>query len=439
MKHVFLLVSILGFIWLHVATCEIVIPLTKMEPKMGEIQLQRSATGEGILLPGGYNNGAYYVLVSLGSSKQQFYLQVDSGSSDLLVYYHNCTGACSNVTFTADTSTTFVPCQTTEYFECAYCGVNDAVNTCAFVDSYGSGSSVDGYVVQDTMAVGYFPDINIDFGVIIDANSPALENYPTTGIWGLAYPALSAWNGTTAFAHLVAQTGIANTFSMCLVNNEGVMSMGIDYSTNPSFAWVDLINETFYQIDPPTDVSVNGESLDLIDTDYGLTIVDSGTTFLGLATNVYDAFKSSVQAICSTTTLIGGCPSDDTAGDSLWEGYCWSMSAAQMADYPTVTITLAGASADMTITFEPSDYLVAPTYLNGEVCLGVFDSGDGLTILGDVYMAKSHVVFDRVNSRLGFGDLTTCPTADTGASSHNSAVTLAIAYLLALFCLVMAI
>jgi len=43
------------------------------------------------------------------------------------------------------------------------------------------------------------------------------------------------------------------------------------------------------------------------------------------------------------------------------------------------------------------------------------DSGtNGLTLLGDIFMQHWHVVFDRMNHRIGFGDLNTCPQQHTG-------------------------
>jgi len=440
-----LIVSIL-FISLQVlVTCELVLPLTKLEMNLDDAIRTRATAGEAILLPGGYNYGEYHILVTPGSKMQQYYLQVDTGSSDLLVYYYNCSGACANVTFTPSSSTSFVTCQTTTNFECPQCFIVDAQNNdvCGFVDQYGSGSIVEGFVATDVLKVGEFPFVNIDFGMIGAANTIALENSPTAGIWGLAYPILSSWNGVTAFEHIVTQTGIEDMFSMCLVNSQAVMTMGIDYSTNPAFEWVALTNHTYYPIQP-LDLQVNGQSLGLPTSDFGLTIVDSGTTLLGLATPVYDAFKSAVQSICSTTTLVGGCPSDDNNGNSLWKGYCWQMTAAQQAEYPTFSITLAGVAADVSVTLGPSDYFTSPASLNGLLCLGVFESGS-LTILGDVFMSKNHVVFDRVNSKLGFGPLTTCPTPTTSTTGTNplasqgDAMSLAIAYLLVVLCLVMAI
>ena len=70
---------------------------------------------------------------------------------------------------------------------------------------------------------------------------------PGNGIWGLAYPPLSAWGGPTPFASIVSELEISNVFSMCLEETNPVMSLGIDYSSNNNFEWTPLVQEDYYQ------------------------------------------------------------------------------------------------------------------------------------------------------------------------------------------------
>jgi len=81
-------------------------------------------------------------------------------------------------------------------------------------------------------------------------------------------------------------------------------------------------------------------------------IVDSGTTLMITPLKVTNALKQRFSSMCAQTNLVGIC--NATAGKSLWEGYCFPMTDAQIAQFPNVSVTLKGTSA---LVIPPQAYI----------------------------------------------------------------------------------
>jgi len=406
--------AILAFVAL-VAVCslvceaQMVLPLKNPPPK----PIQTKRVGEDtVALPGSIALEAeFYVQVALGTPAQNLYVQVDTGSSDLLVFSSDCSDCPSSPTYDYYTSSTSeVGLCTDDYdFNCQNCYSFDGDSACGFLDQYGDGSEVEGPVIIDEMGIGLISHVKVSFGIIEQATS-GFEPYPVSGIWGLAYQDLSDWEGTPAFDQIVDQTGIYNSFSMCLENLAGVttdagyMDLGVDYSTDDSFAWTPVVEQLYYSV-TVEDFGIDGVSLGYGSTTLSspMAIVDSGTTLLLIPTSVYNAFVAQLQTGC---TLQGACGTDN-----IFDGNCVSMTTTQLDAYPSVYITLADIVTPFVL--ESTDYLIP---YQGFYCMGIGDSnGDG-TLLGDVFMQPWHVVFDRQQAAVGFGDISTCPVSSTTAS-----------------------
>jgi len=381
-----------------------VIPLTRI-PKTHNIHSSKRTAGETISVPGGISTtGEFYAQIGLGTPAQLLFVQVDTGSSDLLVYGSTCATCPGSVSYTVASSSTVVPvsCHSSGYY-CPTCVAFDGVNTCQYQDIYGSGSA-NGTILTDKFSVGHFSNIQVGFGYISFA-SPNFENNPVDGIWGLSYNDLS-FTSMPVFDNLVSQTGILNTFSMCLIDGAGTLTMGVDYSTNANFSWTPIIRQEWYNVNV-TGMKVGGTALALNSAAFNnpVSIVDSGTTLLLVPTTVYNSIKSALQARCPG--LVGIC--GVATGQSIFDGYCYTMTATQLNTYPNVSVVLNGITSPLNVT--PQHYMRGivsggRTYY----CYGIGLGGSFGTILGDVFMGGYHVAFDRIHNKIGFAPTSTCPT-----------------------------
>jgi len=346
--------------------------------------------------------GEFYVSVSLGTPAQNFDLQIDTGSSDLLVDSTGCNG-CGNATkFNPSSSSTFhtVSC-TTNQFQCPTC-----FNTsfCGFNDTYGDGSHAGGEVITDVFSVGSLT-ANISFG-LIEISSVGFEPSGVDGIWGLAYPTLSDWRGIPPFFEFVNQDSIYPAFSMCLNltggGGGGVMDIGVNYQGASGFNWTNIITDLYYIVEL-NELAVAGQSV--ATSGFGQSIVDSGTTLLILTSSVYSAFASSVQnsSACSNSSS-----NSSSICSGLFGGSCLQLTESEISAFPTVSFTFQGTGA---LNVPPQSYLYYSPQ-NNSYCLGIINGGAGNnnTILGDIFIQNFHTVFDNSTQTVGFGPLSSCPS-----------------------------
>lgn len=350
--------------------------------------------------------GEYFVRVGVGSPPQYFDFQVDTGSTDLLVYGSGCDGCPTDADpFNPNASSTAkpVPCSSMKYM-CDQKTCYDGA-WCPFDDAYGDGSDVTGFVLEDTITLGGVGAASVSIGVI-EHSSARFEPTGVDGIFGLATPATSAWASESPLIEWLQQNGLYKAFGMCLQSNGGSFSLGLNAHSNPDIIWTPTVKnqgEIIYYPVSLTDLKLNGKSLGinstLLNGQYG-ALVDSGTTLMLFPSAVYSKIKASIQATCSSYKLPGVC--GVAAGKSIFDGYCYSMSAQDRARFPSLTLNVAGSSADLTVTNE--QYLIAQnstTSADVVWCFGIEGSppGENLTILGDTFMRAFFVVFDQERDR----------------------------------------
>ncbi len=119
-----------------------------------------------------------------------------------------------------------------------------------------------------------------------------------------------------------------------------------------------------------------------------------------LPQTAYNALQAAFTAMCPTVPLVGVC---DLANGttSLFDGGCFALDKSQLGMFPTVTTMLAGP---VKLALTPDLYLQQQ---NGTYCLGLVAGPDtDGSIMGDVLMQGFTTLFDRVNTRVGFGPLT---------------------------------
>jgi len=380
-----------------------VIPVTRLRN-----QVQKRGNDDVFYLDGGFIEGEFYAGISVGTPPQSFFVQVDTGSSDLLIYTSECS-ICGGSDYKYESSSSFslVECGSPNFY-CESCLQFDRMSACSFSDTYGDESSVEGAIFSDVITVGDIAGVYMNFGGITYSNTNSFEPRLVSGIWGLAYSSLSSWDGKTVFQNIIASTGLEDIFSMCLTGSEGYMTIGIDYSNYSDFSWTSIIQESYYVIQVNS-ISI-GEKQLFSSPLNDVSILDSGTTLLLIPQFAFIEFRSYLLSLCNTSNLVGVC----TGGGQLFNYSCLTMTSSDIALFPNLTININNVSP---LILTPNQYLYS---INGAYCLGVESTGSNMTILGDVFMQNFHVVFDRKRLKAGFGPLSTCPTNVTSTISFTT-------------------
>jgi len=359
--------------------------------------------------------GEFYTLVGLGTPAQYIPVQVDTGSSDLIVYAKGCGNCNATVTFNWGASSTSQEqfCGDGRY----HCFIPeddgcDGSDPCQWEDKYGDGSTISGQVIDDMMTIGgHITTQQVSFGIINNVYAPnGFEAFGVDGIWGLAYADLCGWQETPSMDILVEVFSLYNSFDICLATgsggNGGVLALGDNYASDKRFQWTAIQDYTWYTV-YLNDWQLGGKTLGVsqYDLNYNGVIVDSGTTLLIIPSWVMTPLKKAFLDMCSTVHLVGIC--GVKSGQSLFDGQCYPMTAPQVAAFPPMQLAFPGINS---LAIMPSDYLWQGAGVPGVYCMGVQEMGGGLPIiLGDVLMQRYHVVFDRHQEKIGFGPKSSCP------------------------------
>jgi len=361
----------------------------------------------------------FFTTVTIGNPAQYFDLQVDTGSTDIIVYGDKCK-TCPNNT------ARYYPGKSKDFHQIAchdmtfYCDKTLCMgeDPCAFEDDFGGGNHIAGTVGWDA----FNPDpkgsknARVSLGAInkVAPVNLSFEPAPIDGLWGLAHKPLSGWYGEPAIGIWINENGYYDSFSMCFYNDSGILEIGSNYYTNnfTDFNWTEV-----QQVDGGltawyvvwmdqwrfgnTSLGISADELN-----ENNVIVDSGTTLIVVPKFVYQAIAKVLLGMCSTNNMPGICGNPPN-GSQLFAGDCIQMTPAQLAVFPNLTISLYEIHP---LTIYPIDYLWQGAGIPGWYCLGIQPMGNSFPIiLGDVFMQKFHVVFDRNEALVGFGNKTTCP------------------------------
>jgi hypothetical protein len=238
--------------------------------------------------------GLFVGNVSVGTPPQSFTVGFDTGSADFWLVNSNCTDTDCNGQpqsgytkhkFNAKASSTFVNI-----------GKNVSIE-------YVTGIAA-GVLANDTVYFGKAIDKQQSFGVMTQLNAD-LGYMPADGLFGLAYPPVSAFNVVPPFQN-VMQSLASPVFTIWLDKHptpsatyNGLITFGGVDGKNCKADWtyVDQIVDSGsktnqfwqYTIDSFT---VGGQNF----TNQGQSIVDSGTSWLNAPSNIVDAVATATNA-----------------------------------------------------------------------------------------------------------------------------------------------
>jgi len=194
-------------------------------------------------------------------------------------------------------------------------------------------------------------------------------------------------------------------FSICLATWGGRLTVGgfnTTYQRPGSLQWMPMNPSHYYFVFP------EGLYLNAVPSmaqnhasEFGIAIIDSGTTYTYFPPPVYDALVAELDSFCRVN---GGCEATRSGTE------CWRLldPQAEPAAFPTLQMKFRGGSVT---AWAPTDYL----HMRGEQgvwCQTFMKNNLNQTVLGISWMLHKDIIFDLQHSRLGVADAY-CPEHHT--------------------------
>ncbi|XP_077155644.1 gastricsin-like [Ranitomeya variabilis] len=313
-----------------------------------------------------YMDTYYYGQISIGTPPQNFLVLFDTGSSNLWVPSASCQSeACGN-------HNVFNPSQSSTYTS----------NGQQFTMSYGSGS-VSGVFGYDTVSVQGLTITNQEFGLTYSESGSSFYYSKFDGIFGMAYPAMSAGGATTAMQGMLQQNLLNYPiFSVYMSSQSGeVIFGGVDNSLySGQILWAPVTQQVYWQIGID-EFAVNGQATGWCSNGCQ-AIVDTGTSPLTIPQEYMGTLLQDLGA------------QQGQNGQFL-------VDCNNVQNLPSISFTINGNQ----FSIPPSGYISE----NNGYCTVAFEetylpsqNGQPLWILGDVFLRQYYSVYDMSNNRVGF-------------------------------------
>ncbi|XP_029428186.1 gastricsin-like [Rhinatrema bivittatum] len=313
-----------------------------------------------------YMDTYYFGEISIGTPPQNFLVLFDTGSSNLWVASTYCQSqACTNHPL-------FNPSQSSTYTS----------NQQQFSMSYGSGS-VDGIFGYDSVTVQNLVITNQEFGLTTSETGSSFYYSKFDGIFGMAYPAMSAGGATTVMQGMLQQNLLTYPiFSVYMGSQSGeVIFGGVDNNLySGQINWAPVTQEVYWQIGI-NEFAINGQATGWCSQGCQ-GIVDTGTSPLTIPQQYMGYLLQNLGA------------QQNQNGEYV-------VNCNNVQNLPTISFVINGVSYPL----PPSAYILQN---NGYCSVGVEETylpsqnGQPLWILGDVFLRQYYSVFDMSNNRVGF-------------------------------------
>jgi cathepsin D len=355
----------------------------------------------------------YVTDIYIGNPPQRFRVQVDTGSSNLLIPGIGCkegSKACPHADFFYDDKNS----STASFIDCGASCDKCSKEKCVINVAYADDSSVWAYGVKDTLWLDgpNTTGVQITFGEVY-SESGLFAQTNSDGILGLAYRTLAAGDFEPPFDTMV-KNGYHNIFGMCMGPNGGALSLGgtDDSLYTGSIQYTPIADESWYVVKL---LDVFADGISITNPEWGAylnkleTIIDSGTTFFLAPPSFYNALAALLQNVTCSDPSFPFCYKDA----SIFKGACVSFTTSQWNSLPTISMILPDASnpgQNITLNLGPKTYLLRPSS-NPTGCYQFAirpDPANTHIVLGDTFMQGFYTVFDRSLGRIGFA----APDAD---------------------------
>lgn len=287
------------------------------------------------------------------------------------------------------------------------CG--DDGRRCPYKETYAEGSEISGMWFEDEVELGDSfsknPPVRVMLGCHTNENK-LFYSQRANGIMGLA-PTTGVKGHPSFLESLFGDSDHVDTavFSICLATWGGRLNVGgydssyhIGAENGGGINWVGMHASHYYYV-TPIGLSLQGASpVELVtgSTNFGYTIVDSGTTFTYFPEAVYVPLVSSLRLYCKQEQH--GCDATEIDNE------CWQLNGPDAINqFPPLRFEFPeGAHID----WWPKSYMQD----RGDEtwCLAFQKSTVTQTVLGISFMLHKDLVFDLAKGRLGVADAD-CP------------------------------
>lgn len=379
---------------------------------------------ESARLFGNINRYAYYFVdLEIGSpSPQRTSVIVDTGSRLVGFPCRGCAHCGEHIDPAFDVSRSL----SAQWTDCdSSCRSNCLDGRCQYTESYSEGSSLSGSWFSDMVSVGNA--VNSNPPVRAQLGCHTMENrlfytQRANGIMGLAPMQDSNSGPPTILQDLFHDKKHVDTrlFSMCLATWGGMLTVGgynrsshtgqgrrhggvfgdpSGVANDDGIQWVRMRALQYYFIFPDSVyIESAGSRIPAVTGGhgaFGVTIVDSGTTFTYFPSPVYRALVDSLNRYCSEHD---GCAAKRASEECfLLENF-----AKEPTGFPALEIMFSGGAH---VRWAADGYL----HDRGDVwCLTFKENRMFQTVLGISWMIHRDIIFDLAHSRLGVAEAD-CP------------------------------
>lgn len=330
----------------------------------------------------------YWSYVQVGTPPKDFPAAIDSGSGDLDISGKDCDGCVTTPPNNAydhtasSTATGVFPYSFSNTYQT--CDLSDPTAPC----------TISGKLYSDKVSLAGFGPVDVTVGSIEKQTSNFDQFKQIDGVIGF-----TMGSKKNVFSQLVGAGLCENVWGMCMYEGKthnGTLTIGgVDprLSDGP-VQYVPDSGRGFHSVKVGSLV-LNSHSPSPSTIGVGKSaILDTGTNVLLLPSSTMGDLQ---EAMCVDGNL--------TSCSDLWTKKCVDLTPAQIAAYPTLSMTLDGLNLDM----GPEDYLLfgSPQAAHpGQVCLGIRDGGSAGGsgfIIGDTTMRNYYLVFDLEGKKIGWG------------------------------------
>eukprot|EP00126_Sphaerothecum_destruens_P009879 Sdes_comp20616_c0_seq1m15684 len=344
---------------------------------------------DGIEMLKNYDNSEYSGVISIGTPPQQFFVIMDTGSSNLWVPSKKCTdqSCLLHRRYDHSVSSTYSP------------------NNTRLSLRYGSGA-VEGFLSQDAVQVAGMTIERQVFGETTAEPGEAFLNGHFDGILGLGFRQIAKNGATPPFYNMIAQKLIKKQLFSVWMNSKArpghggeIVFGGIDQSHFlGDIHWVPITKQGYWQIRldhvrvEASGISVRPENITFntgfFSANGAICIADTGTSLI----------TGPLEEIRAIHQLLGATITQSEGGQEMYSVDCESVDLL-----PAIHFSLGGHEYPL----KPEHFISREQRPDGSFAcisglMGLQNKALGpLWILGDTWLRRYYTVYDLENLRLG--------------------------------------